>query len=141
TSIVVGDRVRFRRVGFEDPEVPDLETSSQPASVSQGQPQAIIEQLLPRRTLLTRSDSFKGIEQHPIVANAEQMLIVVSVRLPDVKWGLVDRMIVAARGGGLRPIICLNKIDLVQHESLPPKKWIEAQESLAHCATLGVPSL
>ena len=62
--------------------------------------------------MLTRADSFKRTSQHPIVANAEQMLIVASLRLPGVKWGLVDRMIVAARVGGLRPIICLNKMDL-----------------------------
>jgi putative ribosome biogenesis GTPase RsgA len=52
--------------------------------------------------VLTRADSFKGIEQHPIVANAGQMLIVASLREPTVKWGLIDRMLVAAQAAGCR---------------------------------------
>src|SRR5205823_1248280 len=98
TQLVVGDRVRIRDTDAKD-EV--------------GRHEAIIEQILPRKTVLTRADSFKGNTQHPIVANAEQMLIVASAKLPSVKWGLVDRMLIAARSGGLLPIVCLNKIDLL----------------------------
>lgn len=97
SAVLVGDRVRIRDLGLID---------------DQGRPQAVIEQVLPRDTVLTRSDSFKGTEQHPIVANAEQMLIVASLREPDVSWGLIDRMIIAAESGKLRPVICLNKVDL-----------------------------
>ena len=66
-----------------------------------GQPEAVIEHVLPRKTLLTRPDSFRAMESHPIVANAQQMLIVASIAQPRVKWGLIDRMIVAARAGRL----------------------------------------
>ena len=48
------------------------------------------------------------------MANADQMLIVAAVTEPPVKWGLIDRMIAAARSGGLVPIVCLNKIDLIE---------------------------
>lgn len=99
TAIVVGDEVRFR-----DP------------TAAAGGEESVIEQILPRRTLLTRADSFRAGEQHPIVANARQMLIVASLVRPAVKWGLVDRMIVAAQSGGLKPIVCLNKIDLADEE-------------------------
>ena len=54
------------------------------------------------------------MDQHPIVANAEQMLIVASVLEPRVKWGLIDRMLVAARAGGLSPVLCVNKMDLAR---------------------------
>ncbi|HEX4124140.1 MAG TPA: GTPase RsgA, partial [Tepidisphaeraceae bacterium] len=107
SSLVVGDRVRFRPAPSIAEHVPGA------ADVPLGDsPQGVVEQMLPRQTVLTRADSFKGHNEHPIVANAEQMLIVVAVRQPRPKWGLVDRMTVAARGGGLMPIICLNKIDL-----------------------------
>src|SRR5262245_14177143 len=43
-DLVVGDLVRFRDIGATD---------------ESGQPEAVIEQILPRRTVLTRSDSFK----------------------------------------------------------------------------------
>jgi ribosome biogenesis GTPase len=127
TGIVVGDRVRFRASGVID---------------AQGRPEAIIEQILPRDTILTRADSFKGADQHPIVANAEQMLIVVSLRHPAVKWGLVDRMLIAAQSGKLKPIICLNKIDLEGLDAGPQGAEIrDADASLAHYATLGATTL
>lgn len=123
TSIVVGDRVRFRDTEMKD---------------DSGKQQGVIEQILPRDTVLTRADSFKAIEQHPIVANAEQMLIVASVNFPKVKWGLIDRMIVAARAGGLRPVICLNKIDL-KDESI--KEFDTAVAALSHYATMDIPAI
>ena len=97
TQLVVGDLVRFRDTGL---------------NTDTGRREGVIEKVEPRKTVLTRTDSFQSQFQHPIVANADQMLIVASVKEPAVKWGLVDRMIVAARSGGLVPIVCLNKIDL-----------------------------
>lgn len=100
TRVVVGDLVRVRDVTSQLGEGADIER------------QGVIERVEPRQTVLTRADSFDLNRQAPIVANAEQMLIVVSLLLPRVKWGLIDRMLVAARAGGLRPIVCLNKWDL-----------------------------
>ena len=119
TAIVVGDRVRFRESGTKD----DL-----------GRPEAVIEQVLPRETILSRADSFKGTAQHPIVANADQMLIVASIVNPEVKWGIVDRMLIAAQSGKLTPIICLNKIDLAEDLR-------EAEAVLAHYEWLGAYTL
>jgi ribosome biogenesis GTPase len=120
TAVLVGDRVRFRDLGQVD---------------EQGRPQAVIEEVLPRETILTRADSFRTTEQHAIVANAQQMLIVASLRDPEVKWGLVDRMIVAALSGKLQPVICLNKVDLDG-----PNNWEEGEpdQVLAHYQSLGV---
>jgi ribosome biogenesis GTPase len=126
-AVLVGDRVRFRELGLKD---------------DQGRPQAVIEEVLPRETILTRTDSFKGVEQHPIVANAEQMLIVASLRLPEIKWGLIDRMIVAAQSGKLRPIICLNKVDLTMDASGQPEPDLaEARAVLSHYRTLDIGTL
>ena len=123
TALVVGDRVRFRVTGILH------ET---------GRPEAVLEKVLPRDTVLTRADSFKGQIQHPIVANARQMLIVVSVAQPSVKWGLIDRMIIAAEGGGLKPTVCLNKIDLVDSDKTAKKEMPFAEEALAHYQSLGI---
>jgi ribosome biogenesis GTPase len=120
TSAIVGDEVRFRVTG---------------AINESGKSEAVIEEILPLRTLLTRADSFKAIEAHPIVANAEQMLIVASVAKPKVKWGLIDRMLIAAEAGGLFPIICLNKLDLREDE---PEEMQFAEEAVAHYASLGI---
>ena len=124
SAILVGDRVRFRALGLID---------------EQGRPQAVIEQILPRTTILTRTDSFKGVEQHPIVANAERMLIVASLRDPQVRWGLIDRMLIAAQSGKLEPLVCLNKMDLAHPEEDP--LLAEANEALVHYERLGIATL
>jgi ribosome biogenesis GTPase len=126
TAIIVGDMVRFRHVQAEG----DL----RPPNESPDSPEGVIESVLPRRTVLSRADSFKGVEQHPIVANADQMLIVVGLVQPQPKWGLVDRMIVAAQSGGLVPIVCLNKTDLADAE--PSKESKLADEVLAYYANV-----
>ncbi|HEX3356790.1 MAG TPA: ribosome small subunit-dependent GTPase A [Tepidisphaeraceae bacterium] len=119
-SVIVGDEVKFRATGVTD---------------ESGRPEAVIEEILARRTLLTRADSFKARESHPIVANAEQMLIVASVAKPTVKWGLIDRMLIAAEAGGLVPIVCLNKLDLRETE---PEEFEFATAALAQYATLQI---
>ena len=142
TALVVGDRVRFRVIEMAG-ATDDADGNARAATNATSEPEAVVEQILPRDTVLTRADSFKGTEQHPIVANAAQMLIVASLRHPTVKWGLIDRMIVAARGGKLKPIVCLNKIDLALSEakgdaSAEPEDLVLAREVLAHYRTLGV---
>lgn len=126
SPIVVGDFVRFRDSGPAD------ET---------GRQEAVIEQVLPRRTVLVRAGSFHGHRHQPIVANADQMLIVASLLQPRVKWGLVDRMLIAAQGGGLRPILCLNKIDLAQESDAAREELAKAVEVLRHYRTLGIATL
>lgn len=149
TQIVVGDRVRFRQadIGAEA----EQKLAEQLHTARKDMHPGMIEQILPRQTILLRADSFKAIEQHPIVANAQQMLIVASIRLPHIKWGLIDRMLIAAQSGGLKPILVINKLDLVPQyaamwshpdaatnvESLPPDA-VEAEENLKHYQALGV---
>ena len=138
TFVVVGDRVRFRDVTNRDARGDSTDGGGD------APPEGVIEQILPRQTVLTRAESFKGLTQHPIVANAEQMLIVVSLREPYVRWGLVDRMIVAAQSGGLKPIVCLNKVDLASAKAGndgEAEDLVEAREVLSHYAVLGVQSV
>lgn len=97
TGVVVGDFVRFR---------PSAKLHES------GKPEGVVEGVETRRTVLTRSDSFKQQNEHPVVANADQMLIVASAANPKPKWGLIDRLLIAARSGGLEAILCLNKTDL-----------------------------
>jgi ribosome biogenesis GTPase / thiamine phosphate phosphatase len=127
TAIVVGDRVRFRPGGTKN---------------EAGQPEGVIEHVEPRETILTRADSFRATTQHPIVANAQQMLIVASLLQPRVKWGLVDRMIIAALSGKLRPVVCLNKLDLSEGDAKHGAAALaEAEEVLRHYETLDVRTL
>jgi ribosome biogenesis GTPase len=55
-----------------------------------------------------------------VVANADQLLIVVALADPPPRTGLVERTLIAAYAGGLTPILCLTKTDLA-----PPEPFAE----------------
>jgi ribosome biogenesis GTPase len=73
--------------------------------------EGMIERVEPRHGMLTRAS--RGRE-HVLVANVDQVCIVVSLARPALKPHLIDRYLASAQHGGLKPIICLNKIDLVE---------------------------
>ena len=87
-----------------------------------------IQSIEPRRNSLCRSSRGR---RHVIVANVDQALIVGSAALPNLKPGLIDRFIVAAEASGIRPIICLNKVDLVAPASLVPLAGVYARMGYA----------
>ena len=72
--------------------------------------QGAIEQVLPRRTKLSRRAVGPGKREQIVAANVDQMVIVTSAPAPSLN--LIDRYLVAASRGGLQPVICINKIDL-----------------------------
>ena len=65
-----------------------------------------------RTTLLRRSADDTDAVERIIVANADQMLIVVAAANPEPRTRLVDRYLVAAFDAGIRPILCITKTDL-----------------------------
>lgn len=78
-----------------------------------------IVQIEPRRTILSRADNLSRRKEQLIAANIDQVLITSSVVEPSLKPFLVDRYIIAARKGGMNPIIVINKIDLLKDENNP----------------------
>lgn len=73
---------------------------------------ARIVRIQPRETLLRRSADDTDAVERIIVANADQMLIVVAVANPEPRPRLVDRYLVAAFDAGIAPILVLTKTDL-----------------------------
>jgi ribosome biogenesis GTPase / thiamine phosphate phosphatase len=73
---------------------------------------ARIVRIQPRSTLLRRSADDTDSVERIIVANADQMLIVVAAANPEPRPRLVDRYLVAAFDAGIRPILCITKTDL-----------------------------
>jgi ribosome biogenesis GTPase len=94
--VAAGDFVMFRPVGTDE---------------------GIIERVEPRKTVLSRA--IRG-RQHILVTNADQLLIVASAAEPYIKPNLIDRFLISAHKTELRPLICINKIDLVEPAALMP---------------------
>lgn len=71
-----------------------------------------------RRTVLRRTADDTDPTERVVVANADQLLIVVALADPPPRTGLVERTLIAAYAGGLEPILCLTKTDLA-----PPERF------------------
>jgi len=89
--VTVGDRVWFRPGGA-------------------GGEEGLIEKVEPRRGTIIRG---YRRHKHVLVANVDTVLIVSALREPGLKLPLIDRYLISAEAGGVRPVIVLNKADLV----------------------------
>lgn len=103
-GVVVGDRVAI-----------DGEISHEKGNLVR------IVRIEPRVSLLTRAaEDGEGNEQ-AIVANADQLVIVVAAADPEPRARLVDRYLVAAFHAGLSPVLCVTKCDLANPDEFLEK--------------------
>ncbi len=75
-----------------------------------------IDSILPRTSKLSRTIESRAYQEHIIAVNITQLLILLSTKNPTFKSGLLDRYLVIAEKNQIRPLICINKIDLVGAE-------------------------
>jgi len=95
TPVAVGDDIAFSRVHDD-----------------QGVLEGVIETVADRRSAFFRPMTGLEHSKQVIAANLDRLAIVVSVKSPPLKSGLIDRCIIAAQTGSLEPLVVLNKIDL-----------------------------
>ncbi|HWI42274.1 MAG TPA: ribosome small subunit-dependent GTPase A [Nocardioides sp.] len=100
-GVVVGDRVRV---------VGDV-------SGADGSLARIVE-VRERSTVLRRTADDDDPIERVIVANADQLVIVTALADPEPRSRWIDRALVAAYDGGMEPLLCLTKADLVDPETL-----------------------
>lgn len=73
--------------------------------------QGVIEDVLPRRTVLSRARAEVGGEQ-VMLANLDHAALVFAVRDPIPHFGMLDRYLVLCEHAHVDVTICLNKVDL-----------------------------
>ncbi|GAA0516860.1 putative ribosome biogenesis GTPase RsgA [Saccharopolyspora subtropica] len=108
TPVVVGDRVDL--VG---------DVSGRPDTLAR------IVRVAERTSVLRRTADDTDPYERVVVANAEQLVIVTALADPPPRPGFIDRCLVAAYAGGLRPVLCLTKADLAE-----PGEWLATYRSL-----------
>jgi len=70
-----------------------------------------------RRSLLRRSADDTDQVERVVVANADQMLVVVAAADPEPRPRLVDRYLIAALDAGIHPLLVVTKTDLADPTS------------------------
>jgi ribosome biogenesis GTPase / thiamine phosphate phosphatase len=110
TPIVVGDRVGL--VGRLDGGPDSL---------------ARIVRVDPRSSVLRRTADDDDPYERVVVANAELLVVVTALADPPPSAGFVDRALVAAYSGGLRPLLCLTKADLAEQRGGPAPDEVAAE--------------
>jgi ribosome biogenesis GTPase / thiamine phosphate phosphatase len=90
----------------------------------EGKEEGIIERVEPRRGVVSRTSRGR---QHVLVANVDQLVIVTSAAEPRIKPNLIDRLIVTAERANIKPLVCINKIDLIEPADLMPLVGVYAQ--------------
>lgn len=109
-----------------EPDQPASDTPSAPVKVAAGDRvifrplgggQGVIEEILPRRTVLSRQRSEVGTE-HVMLANLDSAVLVFAVREPEPHFGMLDRYLALCEHAGVDITICLNKMDLGMPEAV-----------------------
>ena len=91
--VAVGDQVIFTQLDAEE---------------------GVVEDILPRETKFSRQYAGKhGDIEQVIVANAHQIVAVVSTLMPPLNFRTLDRFLILAEAGDMEAVICVNKMDLV----------------------------
>lgn len=80
-----------------------------------------ITRIMERSSKLSRF-SQHGDSEQVLFANVEQLLIIVAIKQPPLRQGLIDRYIVTAELNNMRPVLVINKTDLAQ-----PAEWEQTQ--------------
>jgi ribosome biogenesis GTPase / thiamine phosphate phosphatase len=78
-----------------------------------GDDTARLVRVLPRRSSLARPDPRRPGRMRVVVANVDVVVIVVSIASPPLHPRLIDRFLIAVARGGAQPVVCVNKIDLL----------------------------
>lgn len=87
--------------------------------------EGVVENILPRKTLLYRSNAFKS---KMLAANVTQIIIVLATQ-PSFYEALLNRCLIAAEAANIKALIVLNKCDLADND--------DAKRKLALYTSLG----
>ncbi|WP_440467479.1 small ribosomal subunit biogenesis GTPase RsgA [Pseudomonas sp. YH-1] len=96
--------------------LPPLVTGDQVVWRPGNQGIGVIVAQLPRTSELRRPD-MRGVLK-PVAANVDRIVIVFAPR-PEPHANLIDRYLVAAEHAGIKPLLLLNKADLIDEDNAP----------------------
>ena len=94
--VAVGDRVEYYAESEITPEHP-----------------AVIRRIFPRSNYIIRKSVNLSRQAHIIAANLDRAYLIVTLAFPEVKMQFLDRLLVTCELYGVKPVIVLNKCDIL----------------------------
>lgn len=95
--VAVGDMVEFE---LQDPQ------------------SGTIHDVLPRKTVFSRKEKGRNKREDIIASNIDQIVVIQSFRQPGLNLRFVDRLSVRGAVGGIATVLCINKADLADQETV-----------------------
>jgi ribosome biogenesis GTPase len=131
-EVDVGISGALRRSGAAWPAVGDW--------VELGCDAAVIHRVLERRTVLSRKQAGRAIDEQVLAANIDVLFIVCGLD-GDYNERRIERYLVAARQSGARPVIVLNKADLAGNSAMDLPETVARVEHWSNAPVLPVSAL
>jgi ribosome biogenesis GTPase len=146
--IITGDRSGYRVVTdkaeipaqiagkfrFSTEDADDLPVTGDWVAIITDEDQAIIHELYPRRTYLTRKSAGKSSGRQILAANVDTVFIIQSLDR-DFNPRRLERYLVMAYDGGVEPVVLLSKRDLSTDDE------VQSRVAVADLTAMGVPVL
>ena len=124
TNDLIITAMKSRELGKKSVVVGDMVGVVGDLSGSEGSLARIVT-VAPRKSALTRTVDDAAELERMIVANVDQMAIVLAAANPEPRHGFVDRALVVAFDQGIKPIIIVTKCDLADG-----KEFLSAYDDL-----------
>lgn len=102
----------LKKVKFNTEKTTPVAVGDDVRIIITGEETGAIEKVYKRKRVLSRPEVGREDFQHVLAANIDALVIVVSTKAPKLKPGLIDRFLIAAQIGNLKPAIVINKVDL-----------------------------
>ncbi|AHH10254.1 ribosome small subunit-dependent GTPase A [Borrelia coriaceae] len=110
TSLIYEGVIKGKILNIQDKEYSPLAPGDFVCGDIYDEGKVYIKERLKRRNVLWRYNKKADLRQ-VIVANIDNVLIVSSANLPELKNSFIDRVLIVAEEQGITPIILINKID------------------------------
>lgn len=95
----------------------------------------LVKQCLPRTQILSRPDPTRPDLERVIAVNVDHIIIVTTIDSPRLNTNLIDRFLIAIGQTTAKPVICVNKMDLLSEDTEEDLKKLKAYEDL------GIPTI
>src|SRR5487761_2350469 len=126
--------IATEQAGASAPERPTSIATGDKVVISLlGQGRGVIEDIAPRRNVLSRARAEMDTE-HVMMANVDLAALVFAVREPAPRFGLLDRYLALCERAGIPALILFNKVDLGAAPEV--EQAMELYSAIGHPVTL-----